>query len=126
MPASSRTKTVLSSSRSLPSFQRSSHDAKRAGADAGFLLQALGRLAGQRAADDPIAGSFPGLARGLHHGGLAGAGAPDHGRDPRAAGDMLDRRPLLIGQPVMAREHRRQHLLPNAMRGPLPTARSRD
>ena len=72
--------------------------------DAGFLLQALGRLAGKRTTDDTIAGRFPGFARRLHHRRLAGAGAADHGGNPLRSGDMFDGGSLLIRQAIMPRE----------------------
>jgi hypothetical protein len=94
MPASSRTKIVLSS-RWLRPLSSAAPTTPACASDAGFLLQTLGRLAGKRAADDAIAGRFPRLARGLHHRGLAGAGAADtaairsqvprHARSPFAA-----------------------------------------
>jgi len=61
-----------------------------------------------------IAGLFPHLARGLHHRGLAGAGAADYGCDSLPIRHMRDGCALLIRQPFVTSKHLRQHLLPDA------------
>ena len=48
---------------------------------------------------DRVALGLPCLARGGEHGGFASAGETDNGRDTLPAGDMLDRRPLLVRKP---------------------------
>ena len=48
---------------------------------------------------DGVALGLPCLARCREHGGFAGTGETDHGRDPPRPGDMLDRPALLVRQP---------------------------
>ena len=80
-----------------------------------FLFQSFGRLPRQGGTNDTIPGRFPGLARRLHHRGLAGAGAADHGCNPLRTCDTLDGRFLLIREALMELEYRFDDLLSDAM-----------
>ena len=73
--------------------------------DARLLLQSLGRLARQGAADDTVSVGFPHLARSPHHRGLAGARAADNRRDPLSGCDMRDGGALLCREVGVTRGH---------------------
>ena len=68
--------------------------------DAGRLLQAFRRLAGQCRAMNAIALRFPGLAGSCQHRALAGTGKADHHGDLTGTRDMLDRLALFRRQPL--------------------------
>ncbi len=76
--------------------------------DAGRLFQPLGRLACQRRAVDVVAIGLPCLAGRREHRALARPGETHNGGDALRPGDVLDGRPLLVGQ-ERPRADRRLH-----------------